>query len=417
MQQLTRTELAALSIEQQWLVASLVGPRKEPRRQTFGGAARPQSQQPPQPQQPYQEGQPLASQQQHLELGDSDTSHELSGKHPTEGLHRAGPWTRLTAGWAAGAVGEVMMHPFSTAQVYSENTVAKRLLRPSLKGLFQSDTGSGNLSEILSVGQTLYRREGLRGLYRGVALPTTAGSLAGAAAFTTYGDVRQRMQEDFGFSRRSSAVLAGSASGVMTAVALSPLEMLTVRMQLSLSSEIASASDLSFQERLLARTTGMLYGSQPMRPIEDVIKRRGVLALWAAIGPTLSREVSYYALYYAAYEEVKMPLVRHGCPEPLAVCAGGGMAGAVGAILSQPVSPIIEARHKELEKMVVGEVEKAIPTRELLKTLIVDRLRSGMPAYTLFTEGLSLSLMRSVPLNAFVFCLYEGLLHSFAGHH
>lgn len=328
--------------------------------------------------------------------------------------HHGGFTTCVLSGWFAGALGELVFgHPFSTAQAHLSSDRASRLLRPSLRGLFSMPAAALQAGpraasrELVQTAQLLYQRDGLQGLYRGASLTVLVGSLAGATSFATYQEVRPWLQEQRGFNRRASAAVAGSLTGAMVSVVLAPLEYCTALLQLKPPDlkELA-ARGMPLRDRFALQASMLLYG-RPVLTLEEAISRGGYRTLWKGTGILAVREVCFYSLYYVAYEEVRLGLSTLGFHKFFGVLLGGAAAGAVGSICSQPFGHLVEARHADLER--VQRMQQKAPTP--LPSLVREWWHDGP---TKWRRGLGIALLRSVPLNGFVFVIYVGIAHGWS---
>lgn len=315
------------------------------------------------------------------------------------------------AGWLAGAAGELLLgHPLSTVCAHLEDAHAARLLRPALYSLFskpETHTFKEGISmkQLTQTAALLMRRDGLSGFYRGATLPVLAGSFAGAAAFTSYHGLRQWLQDCRGWGRRSSAVVCGAASGVMVSIAVAPLELATIRLQLAPPRpEALAARGVPWTQQFIFRAALLLHG-RPLFSVEETLRRRGWWALWTGLGPLMLREVCNFSLFYVTYEEVRGFLETHtGTPRLLAIMAGGAAAGGVGITCAQPMAAMVTERYAELERILRGEQAVAAPTQVLVRRVLSEGGASRL------RQGLSIGLLRAMPMNAFVFLTFVNAL-------
>ena len=372
---------------------------------------------------------------------------------PPDSNHSRQPtfWTRLGAGWVSGAVGELVWgHPFSTAMVHLENPEARRLLA-SHRSLFQSLSGllfksndrrPPTASELARTGRLLIRQQGLEGLWRGASLPVVAGSLAAGAAFAAYGEARAALLARCEWiGARSSAALAGAASGVAAAIALAPVEFLTLRTQLRPPpvETLAQKHAWGWSATAARRLAVVLHG-RPLLSVSEAVRRGSWRALWALSVPTALRELAFYLPYYVTFEECHgalertlLPVVPEFAAVPsrvLAVFVGGAAAGAADTIAAHPLAVLVSARHAELERMLRMTQHAPLSTAEILRGLAVgqrplgvglkmlraDSLNAGVEflrgiAVGKLWHGLGLELLRAAPLNAGVFVVYFSVAH------
>lgn len=148
----------------------------------------------------------------------------------------------------------------------------------------------------------------------------------------------------------------------------------------------------------------LVFYGKPLLPASDIVKRQGWGALWAAAGPTGLRMMCYCGAYYPAFEEGKCAMLYVGAPAPLPTMIGGATAGAAGTMCAHPLNAIVGVRYEELEQGLKGAVITPIAGLDILK----QKWRHG--GLNNVFSGLRLALMRSMPLNAVVFVVYEKLV-------
>ncbi|PNP77095.1 hypothetical protein FNYG_09564 [Fusarium nygamai] len=120
------------------------------------------------------------------------------------------------------------------------------------------------------------------------------------------------------FGERS---LAGVGAGALAAVVGNPTEVILIRMQAD------GLKPLSQQARY----------SSAFDALRRIASQEGILALWKGAGPTLIRAMSINFGQLTSFSEAKNQLQEHtSLSPPVHTALAAGMAGCLGAFISQP---------------------------------------------------------------------------------
>ena len=269
-------------------------------------------------------------------------------------------------GCAGGLVSLVAGQPFDTIKVR---------LQTSTKF-----TGAGDCF------RQLLANEGPLALFKGMSSPVLSASLVNAIVFSSYNETMTLMKQEAADSNSSSSssssskptysqvFVAGSVAGGLQSSVLTPTELIKCRLQVQMTSP---------------RSQGLV------QCIKDVYKERGFRGFYAGLGPTLVRDLPAFGCYFSLYEITKDMLESKGRSLWLSSCVAGGFAGCLSWAVVYPIDVI---------KTTVQTQRGSGPRPGMLNTA-AELLRTKGPS--VFFRGMSVALMRALPVNCIVFPVYE----------
>eukprot|EP00549_Striatella_unipunctata_P023109 CAMPEP_0118687654 /NCGR_PEP_ID=MMETSP0800-20121206/8501_1 /TAXON_ID=210618 ORGANISM="Striatella unipunctata, Strain CCMP2910" /NCGR_SAMPLE_ID=MMETSP0800 /ASSEMBLY_ACC=CAM_ASM_000638 /LENGTH=341 /DNA_ID=CAMNT_0006584859 /DNA_START=226 /DNA_END=1251 /DNA_ORIENTATION=+ len=163
------------------------------------------------------------------------------------------------------------------------------------RALFRESTSSSSSSSTLGILRRIYRKEGLRGIYAGLA-PTLVMSVPNAVLYyTTYDELVSRLRSSSLFynpwipTNVVVPLLGGSSARLLASAATAPLELVRTRQAAMIGS--GQASFVGTWEQ---------FGS--------MIRTDGFLSLYRGLGPTLWRDVPFSAIYWLSLEQFRTML-------------------------------------------------------------------------------------------------------------
>ncbi|KAJ6028863.1 hypothetical protein N7540_004439 [Penicillium herquei] len=186
---------------------------------------------------------------------------------PTDKSGKATPIGNMCAGLMAGVAEAVIV-------VTPGETVKTKMIDDRAVSKQYKSTGHGIVS--------IFRKEGLAGLYRGVIPVTLKQSANALVRFTTYNIFLGRM-EAMSLPKSVSTVVSGAMAGVVTVYATMPFDSVKTRLQ---------AIDGNLRYR------GSLHC------FRSIIQNEGASALWRGTTPRLIRLSVSGALSFSIYETV-----------------------------------------------------------------------------------------------------------------
>eukprot|EP01063_Lacrimia_lanifica_P004853 TRINITY_DN12751_c0_g2_i1.p1 TRINITY_DN12751_c0_g2~~TRINITY_DN12751_c0_g2_i1.p1 ORF type:complete len:314 (+),score=24.38 TRINITY_DN12751_c0_g2_i1:57-998(+) len=264
----------------------------------------------------------------------------------------------LSAGVAAGSVGQTVGHPFDTIKVR---------LQTDGGGQGGMRYASGRHCAALSL-----RREGARVFFRGLSVPLAAKGVEQSVSFGVRGAASRSLKPYVGDRLRAWA--SGACAGAVNALVMTPVWLLKVQLQVTAS--------------------GGLRG--PMDALTRTVARQGVRGLYTGGGSILGACVVGASTRFATYDAAVARMRDRGLRDPLAAACGGGVAGMASWMAQFPLD-LISARTQ------AATVAPAAPRGAVAHARDVLR-RSGVAG---FYRGLGPCLARAFPVNAAVFLTYE----------
>ncbi|KAF6132921.1 solute carrier family 25 member 47 [Phyllostomus discolor] len=306
--------------------------------------------------------------------------------------------------FVAGAIGGVC----GVAVGYPLDTVKVRIqTEPKYTGIWQCV-------------QDTYRRERVRGFYRGLSLPVCTVSLVSSLSFGTYRHClahicRFRYGSADAKPARTDITLSGFASGLVRVFLTSPTEVAKVRLQTQTQAQAqtqlqaqtrrrSSASAAAVPPLCPAPSAGPAPGPRyrgPLHCLATVAREEGLRGLYKGSSALLFREGHSFATYFLSYSILCEWLTPagHSQPDVLGVLVAGGCAGALAWAVATPMD-VIKSRLQ-------ADGQGRRRYRGLLHCMVTSVREEG--PRVLF-KGLTLNCCRAFPVNMVVFVTYEAAL-------
>ena len=259
---------------------------------------------------------------------------------------------------------------------------------------------------VLKTFQTTLKYEGIGGLYKGMSFPLISTGALNALFFGVYANALRYLEHqqnaDFGrktfcdenFAKKNlnkdrwyvNVFAAGCVGGVFACFLACPIDLIKIQMQ----SQTGLASSKEWGHHNEPQHKGVL----------DCIRRLynayGVRGLYTGMHPMLLRDVLSYGVYMLVYEAGLRSLQWNHIVTTL---VSGGTAGVVSWAVITPVD-VIKSRIQ------ADDIKK--PTY----SGVIDCFRKSYQAHGLsvFFRGFSMMMLRSFPVNAATFLVYESAL-------
>ncbi|KAL4971854.1 mitochondrial carrier domain-containing protein [Aspergillus desertorum] len=311
----------------------------------------------------------------------NEISMELSELAPNQGLEAL---KDIVFGSVAGMIGKVIEYPFDTVKVRLQS---------------QPDHLPLRYNGPLDCFRQSFQTEGLRGLYRGISAPMAGAAVENSCLFFSYRVVQDILQATYYPSTEplplTALVFSGAASGSITSLALTPIELIKCKMQVPSESSTARAG--------------------PFKLIASVFRQDGIWGFWRGQLGTLIRETGGGAAWFGGYEGVSA-LFRSYQHSP-----------------SKTVSTEVESTSLPLyQQMLAGAaagvsynflfypadtIKSILQTEDINNTSGGKRQTFGGVARALWQQqglrglyrGCGITCARSAPSSAFIFTVFEGL--------
>lgn len=282
--------------------------------------------------------------------------------------------------------GKIIEYPFDTVKVRLQS---------------QPETLPLRYAGPLDCFRQSFQTDGLRGLYRGVSAPMAGAAVETSCLFFSYRIAQDALRatlfpgvEQLPFP---ALVASGAASGSVTSLALTPIELIKCKMQVPLESAGYKAPGA-------------------LALIATVFRQGGILAFWHGQLGTLIRETGGSAAWFGGYEAVSSlfrkyhPSGNHVPTESLPIwqqMVAGATAGISYNFLFYPADTI-------KSRMQTEDLSRIPVKGERLTFWSAGRALWRQQGLKGMYRGCGITCARSAPSSAFIFSVYEGLRHYFA---
>ncbi|KAI0674445.1 mitochondrial carrier [Trametes maxima] len=324
----------------------------------------------------------------------------------------------ITFGSVAGIVSKFFEHPFDLTKVRLQSQVLDAEAR-----------FSGPLDCLVQT----WRKEGVRGLYRGLPAPVVGAMAENASMFMSYSEIQNGIRWWTGMSPTQQLSLgqlafAGAGAGCITSFVLTPIELVKCKMQVQMlmtPAALAPATSSSAAEAVLAAhpsgtlplsstaTTSPRKLPGPIAVLTSVVRETGLRGLWLGHTGTLIRETGGGAAWFASKEGVaSLLLARRGASDKRDLYAwesavAGACAGVAYNIALFPADTVKSAMQTEMEL----RGPRAGGARPTFGGVFRDMWRAqGLKG---LYAGCGITVARAVPSSALIFLIYDGLSKRF----
>ncbi|CEH19576.1 Mitochondrial carrier protein [Ceraceosorus bombacis] len=372
------------------------------------------------------------------------------------------PLVDFIAGTAGGVGSLLAGHPFDTVKTRLQTQSSAAQASYAAPAFPQEGAHDGSARRTYRSATHAFRvivqDEKLFGLYKGVTSPMLGVAVMNASVFGVYGLAIRCLQASALFGHRDDAegypaepslaqvFLAGAASGVISALITSPIELVKIREQLDFTPKASSSSHA-------------LRPSSTMSVVQAIWSEGGLRAIYRGLGATCIRDVGYvsdrmddlYQLsrlrtdsqncafqgpYFFTYEYLnRWILTTHDRPlhgsaleglSNVELALSGAIAGIVGwmsTFWADTVKTRIQASKLPLQAR-AGDAGVASADRMRLcggeqhseGSVAHDRSRGFMAQARCvhqegglrgFWKGAGPTILRAIPVNATLFIVYE----------
>ncbi|KAL4983612.1 mitochondrial carrier domain-containing protein [Aspergillus falconensis] len=311
----------------------------------------------------------------------NEISMELPELAPNQGLEA---FKDIVFGSLAGMIGKVIEYPFDTVKVRLQS---------------QPDHLPLRYNGPLDCFRQSFQADGLRGLYRGISAPMAGAAVENSCLFFSYRVVQDILRATYYSSTESlpltALVFSGAASGSITSLALTPIELIKCKMQVP--SEPSSAR------------TG------PFKLIASVFRQDGILGFWRGQLGTLIRETGGGAAWFGGYEGVSA--LFRSYQHSSSTTDSFEVESASLPLYQQMLAGAAAGVSYNFLFYPADTIKSRLQTEDINNTSLGKRQTFGGATRALWQQqglrglyrGCGITCARSAPSSAFIFTVFEGL--------
>lgn len=247
-----------------------------------------------------------------------------------------------TAGTVGGAACVAVGQPFDTA---------KTLLQIEATTPKLATTGLNNSVSTMQCLRWIYQNSGVKGLYAGSGAALAANVSENALLFMSFGHISKLVGNVLATSENQyvkqneplvRGAIAGSCAAVVASLALSPLEMIKIRVQVGHS----------------GGTLGVL---------KDIFNKGGIREVFRGFGATILREVPGNLAFFGTYEQARASFAARPhivASENAQILISGGLGGMMFWVVSLPLDAIKTTQQAFDQPTSIAETTRSIYNKQ-----------------------------------------------------
>ncbi|KAL4802630.1 mitochondrial carrier domain-containing protein [Aspergillus unguis] len=312
----------------------------------------------------------------------NEVSMELPELAQNQGLEA---FKDILFGSVAGMIGKVIEYPFDTVKVRLQS---------------QPDHLPLRYNGPLDCFRQSFQAEGLRGLYRGISAPMAGAAVENSCLFFSYRVAQDILRatiyaptEPLPFG---ALLVSGAASGSVTSLALTPIELIKCKMQVP-------------AETSGARAPG------PLKLIVSVFRQDGILGLWRGQMGTLIRETGGGAAWFGGYEGVSAMFRSY--QHPSTIRGSSEVESVTLPLYQQMIAGAAAGVSYNFLFYPADTIKSRLQTEDVNKSSLARRQTFWTAGKALWQQqglrglyrGCGITCARSAPSSAFIFTVFEGL--------
>jgi len=298
----------------------------------------------------------------------------------------------LFAGSIGGAAGVVIGHPLDIIKVrYQMMMVETAAAHQSASSSSMKIAGARGVRAYAQVAAGIWSAQGLKGFFRGLAPPVCGQALYTASCFAGFNGCLGAMKragiiETTRADRagHGAVYLAGCGAGMLTTFVNVPCELVKIKLQVDMQSGISP------------RYSG------PLACARDLVRRGGGLrALYSGWAATALRDTPSTGLYFLSYHACKTKFQE---TETLGRTGSELIAGGIAGVLSWGSAVPLDVVKTQIQADAGSRKPKYDGVVDCVRRLYAEQ---GAVA---FSRGALPVIVRSFPVNAVTFFVYERVL-------
>ncbi|KAL5996296.1 Nicotinamide adenine dinucleotide transporter 1, chloroplastic [Asimina triloba] len=270
------------------------------------------------------------------------------------------------AGAAAGAIAATFVCPLDVIKT-----------RFQVHGLPRLSAGSMGGSLIVGSLEQIFKKEGMRGMYRGLA-PTVLALLPNwAVYFAMYDQLKNSLSTD------GANMIAASGAGAATTVATNPLWVVKTRFQTQ------------------GMRMGLLPYSSTLSALRRIAQEEGIRGLYSGLVPALAG-ISHVAIQFPTYEKIKEYLAKRDNTTIDSLSATDvAVASSISKIVASSLTYPHEVVRSRLQEQGHHSEKRYKGMVDCIKKVFQN---DGIPG---FYRGCATNLLRTTPAAVITFTSFE----------
>lgn len=268
-----------------------------------------------------------------------------------------------------------------TVTLDSVDTVKVRLQTQQRRPTMQGPVGA--VQSMVDCSKSMLRNEGARGFYKGMVSPIVSNAPINAVIFGAYGQASRFLQQhsQLEYLRPIDHFVAGSFAGLLQTVFSAPSELVKITLQVDQKATKTSSTQCA---QYLLRKYGVV---------------RGLYRGWAI---TAARDMPAIGIYFYSYDVIKSCLSGgdRANETNATLLISGGFAGSLSWLLLQPLD-------------VVKTLKQSLRPEKMQPIAAIVRQHWAAEGPGFLMKGYAATLLRSFPVNAVTFLVYEKCMEFF----
>eukprot|EP00243_Klebsormidium_subtile_P003104 TRINITY_DN16251_c0_g1_i1.p1 TRINITY_DN16251_c0_g1~~TRINITY_DN16251_c0_g1_i1.p1 ORF type:complete len:345 (+),score=44.03 TRINITY_DN16251_c0_g1_i1:446-1480(+) len=334
----------------------------------------------------------------------------------------------FVAGTVGGCAGIVVGHPFDLIKVRLQTQPDVSVATAARSAGEASTSGAGLYKGPMDCLKRTLQKEGVRGLFKGLASPVVGNVPIQAICFGAYGAARRAIYNLEGGSGSITnyaqqplhqVALAGGFAGFANCFISTPTELVKIKLQMQQETT----------KKVVKGAAGAGF-SGPVECAKHIYRIGGLHGLYRGFWTTALRDSLAFAIYFSFYEGTCRALTpaseTPGCQmSPIRTMIAGSVCGAASWALTYPLD-VIKSRLQSQEIIpahnpspVLAVAGGPATSGERLRSKPVQQpvgmVQCAINSYKsegvgVFFKGFAPTILRSIPVGAVTFLGFEAVM-------